>query len=82
MIEEKAFSENHLNLRGTPCPVNYIRSSLALEELNSKESITIDLDKGEPFEMVSDGLFKDGHEIKVIIDTDDWVRILVVCCDK
>ena len=82
MSEDISSSENYLNLRGTPCPINYIRSCLALEELQPNESMTIDLDKGEPFQMVWDGLFKDGHEINIILDTENWVRLLVVCCDK
>ena len=74
--------ENYLDLRGIPCPVNYIRASLAIEELNEQDLLTIDLDKGEPYMMVSNGLSNTGHEFKIILDDDSWVRILVNGCAK
>ena len=43
-----------LNLRGTPCPLNFIRTKLALEKLAPGESLTVDLDGGEPDLLVSE----------------------------
>ena len=37
-----------LNLRGTPCPLNFIRSKLALEKLALGAWLQVDLDAGEP----------------------------------
>ena len=83
MINENLYSQaNYLDLRGIPCPVNHIRSSLAIEELSEKDFLTIDLDKGEPYMMVSNGLSTAGHEFKIILDDDSWVRILVNGCAK
>ncbi|MFZ4803422.1 MAG: sulfurtransferase TusA family protein [Synechococcus lacustris] len=45
-----------LNLRGTPCPLNFIRTKLALEKLQPGESLTVELDGGEPDLLVSEGL--------------------------
>ncbi len=70
----------NLDLRGTPCPVNFIRSRLALESLPPKETLQIDLDKGEPEDMVIDGLRNDGHNVEIICEADNWVRVMVTCC--
>ena len=48
-------SNNEIDLRGTPCPLNFVRVSLALEKLDSKERLHVDLDRGEPELMVING---------------------------
>lgn len=52
-----------LDLRGTPCPLNYVRSRLALERLPRGAWLQVDLDSGEPEEMVAGSLRGDGHEV-------------------
>ena len=51
-----------LDLRGTPCPVNFIRCRLALESMQSGECLDVQLDRGEPEEMVIPGLRDEGHQ--------------------
>ena len=67
-----------LDLRGTPCPVNFVRCRLALEKLTFNETLEVDIDKGEPEEMVSLGLRKEGHHIKILLDEKNWVRLLII----
>ena len=54
-----------LDLRGTPCPLNYVRSRLALESLGPGDLLQVDLDAGEPERMVAEGLRGEGHEVAV-----------------
>ncbi len=54
-----------LDLRGTPCPLNYVRSKLALERLAAGEVLQVDLDAGEPERMVAEGLRGEGHDVEV-----------------
>ena len=67
----------YLDLRGTPCPVNFVRCRLALEELNQDQNLQVDLDKGEPEETVLSGLSKEGYDIKIIHTDLNWIRFLV-----
>jgi TusA-related sulfurtransferase len=53
-----------LDLRGTPCPLNFIRSRLALEKLAPGDRLEILLDRGEPEQMVSEGLRNEGHSVR------------------
>ena len=55
-----------LDLRGTPCPVNFIRCKLALESLQAGEQLQVQLDRGEPEEMVIPGLRDAGHYVVVV----------------
>jgi TusA-related sulfurtransferase len=52
-----------LDLRGTPCPLNYVRSRLALERLPVGAWLQVDLDAGEPETMVAESLRGEGHQV-------------------
>ena len=47
--------DHYLDLRGTPCPTNFIRCRLALEAMGPGQHFQVDLDRGEPEEMVIPG---------------------------
>jgi len=59
-----AADEASLDLCGTPCPLNYIRSKLALEKLESGAWLQVDLDAGEPEQLVIAGLRDAGHRVE------------------
>jgi len=67
-----------LDLKNVPCPLNVVKCKLALEKLSMQDMLTIDLDKGEPEEMVFKALNKLGYRIKILIDEKSWIRISVV----
>lgn len=66
-----------LDLRGTPCPVNFIRTRLALEKLAPGSWLQVDLDAGEPQRMVSEGVRAEGHQVKVWPLPPGHVRLLI-----
>ncbi len=69
----------YLDLRGTPCPLNLIRCSLVLENLNQHDQIKVDIDKGEPESLLIPGLSKAGHSVEVICDSHFFLTLLVTC---
>lgn len=66
-----------LDLRGTPCPVNFIRARLALEKLAAGAWLQLDLDRGEPEHMVSEGLRGEGHHVQCEPLDAAAVRLLI-----
>ncbi|MFL5893804.1 MAG: sulfurtransferase TusA family protein [Thermoleophilaceae bacterium] len=54
-----------LDLRGVPCPLNWVRARLALERLHAGESLELRLDEGEPVESVPRSAAEDGHDVVV-----------------
>mgnify|MGYP001827681871 CR=1 FL=1 len=54
-----------LDLRGTPCPLNFIRTRLALEKVPAGGELVVSLDSGEPERMVSEGLRAEGHHVEI-----------------
>ncbi len=70
---------NFIDLRGTPCPINYVRCCLAIEKLSFNECFEVILDKGEPEEMVISGLEGKGHQVQIVEQDINWVKLMVVC---
>ena len=70
-------SPHHIDLRGTPCPVNFIRCRLTIEALGPRECLHVDLDKGEPEAIVIPGLRAAGHQVEIIVSESDWLRLMV-----
>ena len=56
---------NRLDLSGVPCPMNWVRTRLALEQLAPGYSLVVELDEGEPLESVPRSAREDGHEVSV-----------------
>jgi len=53
-----------LDLSGVPCPLNWVRTRLALEEMGAGQRLTVRLDAGEPLESVPRSAREDGHEVR------------------
>ena len=66
-----------LDLRGTACPVNFIRTRLALETIDPGAWLQVDLDAGEPERLVGDGLRQAGHQVQSTPLADGAVRLLI-----
>ena len=54
-----------LDLTGVTCPLNWVRTRLALEELGAGDRLTVRLDPGEAIESVPRSAREDGHEVTV-----------------
>jgi len=52
-----------LDLTGVPCPMNWVRTRLALEQLAAGERLEVVLDAGEPLESVPRSAREDGHHV-------------------
>jgi len=74
--------DRQLDLCGTPCPLNFIRCRLMLESMSVGQCLQVDLDPGEPEEMVVPGLRRDGHQVQVERLSDVQVRLMVICASE
>ncbi|NJM72426.1 MAG: sulfurtransferase TusA family protein [Scytonema sp. RU_4_4] len=66
-----------LDLRGTPCPINFVRTKLRLEQMNPGELLEVWLDPGEPIEQVPDSLTMAGYQIEQITDCKSYFSLVV-----
>jgi len=67
-----------LDLKNIPCPLNVVKCKLALEKLSKEDALIIELDKGEPEEMVFKVLDQLGYRIDILSDEKSWIRISVL----
>ncbi|PIQ89255.1 MAG: hypothetical protein COV72_04045 [Candidatus Omnitrophica bacterium CG11_big_fil_rev_8_21_14_0_20_42_13] len=68
---------NVLDLKGTPCPINYVKAKLFLENLEAGDNLQIILDEGEPIKNVPESLKNDGHKILSIEKTGEFYKVTV-----
>ncbi len=66
-----------MDLRGTPCPINFVRTKLRLEQLQPGSLLEVWLDGGEPIEQVPDSLRMEGYLIETIEDRAEFFAIQV-----
>lgn len=66
-----------LDLRGTPCPINFVRTKLRLEQMPPGSLLEVWLDPGEPIEQVPDSLVMEGYKIEQIEDKEGFFALSV-----
>ena len=70
-----------IDLRGTPCPLNFVRTKLKLQQMQPGTLLEIWLDPGEPIEQVPDSLVMAGYEIERLEDKTDFFVLQVRALD-
>jgi TusA-related sulfurtransferase len=72
-------SDVQMDLRGTPCPINFVRTKLRLEQMQPGSLLEVWLDSGEPIEQVPDSLMMEGYRIEAIEDRSGFFAVKVRC---
>ena len=67
-----------LDLRGTPCPLNFVRTKLKLQRMPAGELLEVWLDAGEPVEQVPDSLRSEGFVIEKLVASAEGYFLLQV----
>ena len=68
----------YLDLKSVPCPLNVVKIKLALEKLSKNEQLIVELDKGEPEEMVLNNLKEMGYLFTQIRDYEKFLKIKIL----
>ena len=71
-------SSKYLDLKSVPCPLNVVKIKLALEKLSNNEQLIVELDKGEPEEMVLSNLKEMGFFFKQIKEHEKFLQIKIL----
>lgn len=69
--------DDQLDLRGTPCPLNFVRTKLRLEKMPPGSLLEVWLDPGEPIEQVPDSLTMAGYSIEQMSEADGYFALLI-----
>ncbi|HEY9743263.1 MAG TPA: sulfurtransferase TusA family protein [Coleofasciculaceae cyanobacterium] len=73
----KQTPDAQLDLRGTPCPINFVRTKLRLEQMTPGALLEVWLDPGEPIEQVPDSLAMEGYSIEEVENRTGYFALKV-----
>ena len=71
-------SLKYLDLKSVPCPLNVVKIKLSLEKLSINEKLVVELDKGEPEEMVLKNLKEMGFLFKRLEENEKFIKIKIL----
>ncbi|MCF6148847.1 MAG: sulfurtransferase TusA family protein [Candidatus Kuenenia sp.] len=66
-----------IDLRGVLCPINFVKTKLKLEMLETGQLLEVILDDGEPMRSVPRSIKEEGHKIIKVENLDNSYRILI-----
>ncbi len=66
---------NTIDLRGVCCPINFVKAKLALELVDTGETVAFLLDDGEPVKNVPRALKEEGHRLLGLQETDGFYTL-------
>lgn len=78
-LDSSLHPDAHLDLRGTPCPLNFVRTKLKLQQMQPGTLLEVWLDPGEPIEQVPDSLTMSGYTIEELEDKISFFVLKVRC---
>ena len=71
-------SLKYLDLKSVPCPLNVVKIKLAIEKLSKNEQLIVQLDKGEPEEMVLNNLKEMGCFFTQINENEKFLSLKIL----
>jgi tRNA 2-thiouridine synthesizing protein A len=67
-----------LDLRGVMCPINFVKTKLKLETIDTGKVLEVILDSGEPIQNVPKSIKEEGHKIlEVKKDAEGYFHLKV-----
>lgn len=66
-----------LDLRGTPCPINFVRTKLKLSQMSQGQILEVWLDSGEPIEQVPHSLAIAGYNNQTLEEMDNFFKLSI-----
>lgn len=78
MVDEKgAEPAAHLDIRGVPCPINFVKTKLALEKLQSGQVLEV-MVSGDAAKSLPESVEDDGHSIVQNLSEADAHRLWIL----
>ena len=77
MAEEYKIDET-VDITSVVCPVTFVKTKVALEELDDGQILSVHMNDGEPVQNVPRSVKDEGHEILKLIYNEDGTYDLIV----
>ena len=69
--------DGKIDLRGVLCPINFVKTKLKLETMESDQILEVTLDDGEPMRNVPRSVKEDRHKIVKVEKSGDDFKIYI-----
>ncbi len=66
-----------LDLKGIPCPLNFVKTKLTLEAMEAGSILEVLLDDGEPIINVTASVKEEGHQILKVEKTSEYWKLII-----
>jgi TusA-related sulfurtransferase len=67
----------NLDLRGIACPLNFVKTKIQLEKMNSGDILEVLLDSGEAIESVPPSIKEEGHEVLEEKEIENYFKLVI-----
>ena len=67
-----------VDITNVVCPVTFVKTKVALEELDDGQILSVHMKDGEPVQNVPRSVKEKGHQILKLIDNEDGTYDLIV----
>lgn len=69
--------DQRLDLKGVPCPLNFVKTKLTLEGMEGGSILEVVLDDGEPITNVTASVKEEGHQILKVEKTSEYWKLII-----
>ena len=63
--------DDKVDITDVTCPVTFVKTKVALEELDEGQILQVHINDGEPIQNVPRSVKEEGHEVLKIVDNED-----------
>ena len=67
-----------IDITDVNCPITFVKTKIALEELDDGDILSVRLNDGEPVQNVPRSVKEEGHEVLALDKNDDGTYQLIV----
>ncbi len=77
MADKETVPDEKIDLRGVLCPINFVKTKLKLEMMDSGQVLEVILDDGEPIRSVPRSIKEEGHRVVKVENIDGAYHLLI-----
>ena len=74
---ERILPDITLDLRGIACPLNFVKTKIQLDKMQSGQKLEVLLDSGEAIESVPPSVIEEGHIVLNIEPFENNFKVLI-----
>ena len=78
MVDYDIKADDFADVTDVVCPVTFVKTKVALEELDDGQILQVHLNGGEPAENVPRSVKEEGHQVLKLIDNEDGTYELFI----